>query len=704
MTRLRPTLGLVVLLLAFQAPALARTVDELKDSFDQGVELLRRGRNDEALKELQKVLAMSPSQEAAYALWRETPGDVWTDLLVEGGDFQLVAKRLIELARVERKARRNDAAEIQPLVKTVTTSGDAIASRTALRKLSAEHGEYAAPYLMAFLSSEAGGADDDRTVLAMHALSQMGGDVVPPLVEALRSPDAILRRNVSLVLGNIGDRRGAGYLLWVAEHDADASVQTAARTAAAKMKASGSAVSNFLAIGDAYHHRRDDVMAENDYSDAVWDFTGAQVASRPIPRFLYNDEMAKRAYYMALVADPASTDALAGLARAYVDVHVKVDEMAQAGQDVTEWKDDVDEARMALSACGVDALDRALTWSAEGSDASTAVGLCRLLGPLSATATPGLQRALQSNDGAIRAEAALALGWIAYHNAQSASPGVVTALAESAGREVMRIAVIIDGDAARARGLASALENQGMLVNTSASGARGLSMIRRMPGLDVLVLADSLPDVTTAQLIEEVRADQRTQAVPVLVLTKDAEAVAGLYGEKIKGTLAGPDDAPVVLAAIEGGAGGDRARAEVLAKSSAEVLARLAESARSDLSPAIPKLVNALAARPDPVVVPALEVLRNAGQAGHAAAVLAVLTDSKRSDETRQAAGSALAGILGRNPEALSSEGLTQLQNVVAQDTSVVARDAAARALGLVHIDPAARLELIRKVRRGASE
>lgn len=704
MTGLRPILGLVVLLVAFQTPARASAPDEVKDSFDQGVELLRRGRTDEALKALQKVLAMSPSQESAYALWKDTPNDVWTDLLVEGGDFQLVAKRLIELARAERKARRNDAAAIQALVKTVTGGDDPIVRRTALRTLSAEHGEYAAPYLLPFLSSEAGGAGDERSVLAMHSLSQMGSDVVPALVEALQSPDPVLRRNIALVLGNIGDRRGAGYLLWLAESDPDAAVQSAARESAAKMKATGTAASNFLAIGDSYHHRRDDVLRDGDYSDVVWDWSGTQLVARPVPRFLYNDELAKRAYFMALVADPSSIEALAGLARAYVDEHVKLEELAQAGQDVSAWKGEVDEARMALSACGVEALDLALRWSVESGDSSTAVGLCRLLGPLSATPTSGLSAALKSSDGAIRAEAALALGWIAYHNAQAAPRDVVATLADAAGREVMKIAVIIDGDAVRARALAAALETNGVLVNVWGSGARGLAMLRRMPGLDALVIADSLPDITAAQIIDEVHADERTQSVPVLVLTKDAEGVVGLFGEKIKGTLTGADDAPVVLAALESSAGGDRARAEALAKSSAEVLARLAESARSDLSPAVPTLVNTLATRPDAVTIPALQVLRTAGEPGHAAAILAVLTDSKRSDETRQAAGAALAGILARNPGALSSEGLSLLQAVVAQDSSLAARDAAARALALVRIDPGARLELIRKVRGGASQ
>src|SRR5258708_37525139 len=100
MTGMRRTFGLVIALTSMTVPALAspspggRILDDVKTTFDQGVEMLQRGHNDEALAALQKVLAMNPTQEQALELWRGTDARVWRDLLVQGGQFELAAKRL----------------------------------------------------------------------------------------------------------------------------------------------------------------------------------------------------------------------------------------------------------------------------------------------------------------------------------------------------------------------------------------------------------------------------------------------------------------------------------------------------------------------------------------------------------------------------------------------------------------------------------
>ena len=58
-----------------------------------------------------------------------------------------------------------------------------------------------------------------------------------------------------------------------------------------------------------------------------------------------------------------------------------------------------------------------------------------------------------------------------------------------ASREVLRIAYVIDGDEARANATVAALRGAGMLVNHSASGVQGLALLRRMAGVDVVVVA-----------------------------------------------------------------------------------------------------------------------------------------------------------------------------------------------------------------------
>ena len=120
--------GLLAALALMTAPAHAAF--DVKEDFAMAVEMLQRGKKDEALTALQKVLAQSPDQATAYDLWRSTDYVVWRDMLVMGGDFELGAKRLIELARQGRAERKKDDAAIGELVaKVVSSETDALERR-----------------------------------------------------------------------------------------------------------------------------------------------------------------------------------------------------------------------------------------------------------------------------------------------------------------------------------------------------------------------------------------------------------------------------------------------------------------------------------------------------------------------------------------------------------------------------------------------
>src|SRR5262245_20580763 len=336
------TLGLAVLLAICSPPAVSAPTawaaprQDVKETFNQGVELFQRGRNDEALKVFQGLLASSPSQEAVYDLWKETDYAVWRDLLVQGGEFELVAKRLIALARAGRKARANDAEAIKGLVLQVTSAdANALDRRKATRQLASEHGEFAVPYLIANLSD---GGDSDRRELSMIALAQMDTDVVPPLCEAMASDDRVLRRNLALVLGTIGDRRSAGWLLAAAHGDADESVRKAAMESAARLKIAGDARTAFCSLGDDFHNRRDTALGDRAGSDVGWNWKEGKLESMPVPVSMYADEMALKAYSRALAVDATSTEALAGLARAFIGEKMRIEALEKAGQDVSAWK------------------------------------------------------------------------------------------------------------------------------------------------------------------------------------------------------------------------------------------------------------------------------------------------------------------------------------------------------------------------------
>jgi CheY-like chemotaxis protein/tetratricopeptide (TPR) repeat protein len=704
MTGLRRTFCILAALAALQASPWISSAraDEVQDTFNQGIDLLQRGRRDESLAVFKKLLGMSPTQAQAYALWQNTPSALWSDLLVEGGDFQLIAKRLMQLSMAERNARKADKDAILALVKVATDEGTDPLERTkAIRKLSTDHGEYAAQYLLGFLGNEGQG---ERQRLAMHALIQLGHEVAVPLMAALHSPDAVQRRNIALVLGSVGDTRSTAVLQFLAAADTDETVKQAAAEGLARMKAGGDAYGSFLALGSDYFLGRDNVLSDDMQSDVIWGWAERNIAATPIPRELYSAEMSKLCYLHALYIDPSSTEALAGLARAWCDEQQKLARLEKAGKDIGAWKARYEQALAAIHAVGIDGLDLALAWSVKSGDSTTGGALCRVLGPLAPSATPGLNAALASNDGALRSEAAVALGTIALHSGGTAGENVVNLLAESIGREVARVALVIDADAARANKLATALGQSGVFVTIASKGTLGLLQAHRAAGLDVVLLADSLPDLTTAQILDELKDDERLANVPVVLLAAKAEEAAATYGERIKGAITNADDLKPVQDVLSASMTGDRALAEDLAGRAATTLGHLCHAGRCVCSPAVLAAVgSALTNRADSVSAPALGVYGSCGTAEQVPAVVAILADEARSEVVRSAAGMALAGILGRDGSAASAEALDKVIAVAVSTAPASVREAVSRALALAKMDGAQRAKILAKLQMGGA-
>lgn len=700
MIGLRRALGLFVSVAAVSTSswAFSPTIripapDELSDTFDSAIELLQRGRKDEALLQLKKVAAMSPDQAAAYELWKSHDYADWRDLLIAGPEFEALTKRLIDLARVERKALQNDKDTILALVKTATTSEDYAARRQAARTIAADHGAYAVPYLLPLLADQ---ANDERRTLAMHTLSQLGLDSAVPVAEAMRSDDAFLRRNAAFVLGNLGSAHAVAALQEAVALDSDAAVKQAAADALQKLNAQGSALTNYMIAGDAYWQRSDAALQRGEAGDMVWDWKDGQLVGTPIPRSLYGSEMSKRAFYSALRVDPNSTDALAGLARAYVDAQTRVDAMVAAGQDVGTWGDTVGTTLIAVNGAGVEALDRALASAVLAGDASTASALCRVLGPLASTPTSGLRSALNANDGAIRSEAAVALAHIASRAGTSAGADVVQALGEAAGREVLRLALVIDTNAARGNAVADALRGMNTYATVVDQGAMGLVVMRRAPALDIVLVDDALTDVTMAQIIDEMKGDARLANVPIVVLTGDGENVASMYGDRIAGTAADASTLEAAQPALAADLTGDRALAASLAARAAGALAHLGTA--DDLGPALSGLALA-STRADETAVPAMAALGARGTAAQAPVLLSALADESRSEAARAAAGAALARIVGRDGNALDADGIAKVEEVVKSGAALPVRESAARVLGSMSMDAAERAKILEKLR-----
>ncbi len=671
---------------------------QIQENFQAAVDALDRGADEEALELFQKVLAEDPSHQDAYELWQRTDNRVWLKMVTRGGELEMVFKALMEKARMGRKERANDPDKIRELVKGLATN-DVLTRTKIVNQLASDYGEYAVPIMV---HSLADADDSDRRVNVMQALTHMGSDVVPPLIEGLDAPDAFLRRNVALTLGYISDPRAKPALARLSANDEDPAVRNAALQCLQRMGGSSDPGALQLAQGDAYYREDDSVLMPHQYSDVIWHWEGTGLAPTEVPRFLYAPEMAKKAYYRALETLGEPGPALAGIARCAVTELGRLAEWQAAGQDVGDWAERLKTDDLAAQLAGPTALDLALGWALQQDDQIAASGLCRLLARSGNAPTANLQQALSgSKSGAVRGEAAVALGSIAFRTRSAASPDTVAALAEAASVEVVRIGAVIDGDDARRRALVAKLTEQGMLVNSWSTGGRGLGALQTIPGIDVLIVADRLPDMLLKQVIDYVRENPRTARVPILVIQSSPGTDEIDYGAEVKGVITPGGDliAPVEAALSEGeGMNRDRQEANVLAARAAETLYTLAAGGRTDASSAAEALAGTLASRPDAIVLPALGALEFLGGTGHVERVAAVLTNPERTEEVRERAANCLAGIFSRTG---SAEGgvLKMLQDTALKDASFAVRGATAGALGRLNLSRDVRVELMRGLR-----
>lgn len=670
MTGMHRKLGLLLAAALLTAPvALAQDV---KSTFDQGVELLARGRNEEALRAFQQVLSMEPTHEQAWELWTSTDHKVWLEILKAQGDLELVGKRMMGLVEAARRARRNDDASIKKLLGDLQVE-DPVSRHAALRQLAADHGEYAVPYLIGWLGDS---GNEERRITAIQALSAMH-DAVLPLHEALDSSDDFLRQGIVMVLERTKDPRSAGALAHTAKSDSSDVCRNLAQKALAAMGAGADPVAAYTKLGDDYHMRRGNVLADYHWSEVVWSFADGRLSSTPTPAALYADAMAKKCFRRALALDAGYVPAHAGLARAHAGEVAAVEAARRAGADVSALEPVAGNAAVALGLGGAVAADSALASALDAGDGATAVVLVRALAEMSAAPTAAMVRAMSSLDGAVQNEAVVALGNMSVWGKHRANPELVNALGAIASREVLRIAYVIDGDEARANATVAALRGAGMLVNHSASGVQGLALLRRMAGVDVVVVAERLSDITAHQIIHELKTESHLATAPVFVSAANADEVANTFGDKVAGAF-NAADLSAVTAAMETNVGAERQRAESLAQQAADVLAKLGGTG-TDLSAVAGQLVVALS-RPDGVAVPAAYALVTAGNASHVTALSSVVADAGRSEGVRVAASHALTALFGRGVAAGDAAAI--LNAVVSSDSPLAVRKAAAQALG----------------------
>ncbi len=666
---------------------------DVSSDFDAAIDLWSRGRKQEALDAMRRMLASDPDPSEVYQVYLSADSDTLADFMAEGDAYTQTAMRFIERASLGRTALQNDESSIRSLVREYFAASTTADRLSALARIDAQHGEYAVPM---FVNAIGNGDDPQRVIDAMLAIQSMGPVAIQPLLVALASDNEFQRKNVVLALGNIGDPRAGAALLMHASADASETIRAAAAAGAERCGAAGDASALFLQLGNDYHHRRASVLRDIDYSDVIWTWNGTTLEANESPKAIYNNVLAKGAFYHALGLAPDSQDAVAGIARESVDIQAKLASLDAAGMDVGSHLEAANEGMLAVMSAGTEALDRALSMSVASGDSATGSRIAAVLGEIASAPTEGLNAALVGGGASMSGQAAVSLSFIAARSNTAVSGEIVSALGTAVGRRVVKLAVIIDGDAQRAADMVTALDGQGVLAQHAGSGAQGLVMLGQLSGIDTILVGDDLPDLTTDAVIARVRQNPAFGSTPTFLLTAD-EDLADAYGDRIQGSFAGADGIDALSEVFEASLDDNRARADALAQSAAEALRVLGWRGISDLSGAVEGLAAATNGRRDGIAVPALHTIGLIGDASHVDVALAVLSNGDASDESRIAAAEAVGMIGGRID--LAAAVSSAMRDIMDSDASLELRTAIAKALGHMNLGAESRAGVLESVR-----
>ncbi len=680
--------------------ARAQDDDAAMQSFEEGLQAYREGRAADALAKFQEVVAADPSQEVAYRMWTSTGYEVWVSMMARGGDYQLVAERLINLSALGMKERQDDADAIAALIETLRT-GDFGARRQAILTMSNAHGEYAAAALIPALANE---DDLEFRVRSIDALQRLGRHSVLPLLGALESSDAFLRRNAALVLGNIRDERATADLKGLSEVDDNDQVREAAAISLQKVTGSdpeslASARDLFLQKARAYAFGQPPYVRDYDMGTTHWSWSadGSELARTEVPANLRPFKLAEDACYRAMMIDPESQANLSTLAVVLFSEVGEIEAMIASGDDSQQGE--LGRLGSTARATGRQALNDALMMALEQKRGPLAASLISGLQTVETAATydaaSPLGRALLNNEKQVRVAAAIALASIAPRDLPDADR-VVNTLNSALGQAAVRQVLVVSSDEVLRNRTANGLEGGGYYVSTADSGALGLDQAMRFPHYDLILISTGVSDVHFSALISQLQSGERTQSTPI-VLVAPAAAVdeqRGLFGSKVADVIsdAGVQDGSflesVSTTLASSGNEGDRSRAEMIAARAASALAHT-DADLFNLSLATDGLLGTLSSSNDDIRVPALQALARIRGPYTLEQVGGVFSDSASSTAVRVAAAHALGAIANAGTDAEQVGSAVQVLVAGMADPDAEVARAASEALAMIDSVPA---------------
>ncbi len=675
------------------------SAQESKQQFDAAMRLLRTNKKQEALQALEALVASSPSSAEYFDLWVSTDEENFFELNAQGGEFRKISLQIMSMARVQRAELSRDAEAIATQVEAAT-SGDYGERSIAMGKLAAEHGEFAVPALIAILGDSNA---DKKQNFAILTLRRIGTPTVMPLLAALDSDNALLRRNVAATLVLIADARAAATFARLQKQDDNSEVR---EVAAAGLKDLGvtpgaSAIDLFMTAANSYLVGSG--FGARAVSEVVWNLKDGALVATDVPAVVYHLELAKRDAHAAMALDPSNAQAQALIARSYLAQAAAIEDYLASGSEseaMQELAGTTGLLRMVAMATGNDTLRKAMVDSLSAGQNVVAIECIRALAKtedLSHLTSSPLVAALDHADAQVKYAAALAMTQVSRGNAMPAADKVVANLGLAVQEEAIRLVKIV-GCGDWSKNVASASSKlRGVNVTEASTGAQAVSDVFSFPKYDIVIINEVLPNDRPEHIVSLIA--ERAPNIKILIKAKSEDA-AERFGDKIAGVITEDlDGAALIAKATEllGDMDSIRARATKVAVAASEALEALAEN-KVSIAGAVVSL-EAQLNRGDNVALPAAKALGEGGNAG-SIKPLGVILSGDGSLELKIASAQAIGNILARIGELPDGcfGTLAAIAGDAGQDESL--RTAAVTALGKGKLAPGDALKLVEKLKR----
>jgi len=681
------------------------------EKLDEGLKLLRAGDREsvqKAIGVLREALAADLSSEEALAALSQAEYQGWQallNLMASGAEGANVATAILDIATPRLPENAFNETDLVNLVKTAAESESYSERFDAASTLGRIYGEFAVPYLLAYLKSS---NTEQMTNAHITLMNRLGRSAVPPLDVAVLKGGATIRRMTAHELGQIGDERSLAAIT-EATQDQDADVRAAAIKAHERLvskfpwAADMGAADLYLKLAQLYYMGNYRVMGYTERPLVTWSWTDRLVYTK-VPKHLYVLKLAEDACYDALRIDPGSHEARALLARVLATEKTASDAVVpqSEGDELTAaYAAGLANAEGTVAALGWATLSDALTACLDQNDKAAASFILRVMpavyGGTDFTSDNPVVRATSDTSAGVRiaaAEAVLRCNGIRRITAFPDPDGFISLVAQSVGEIVPRQILVIDVRDDRRNKVLTVLNNSKFIAYDARTASDGYILARRLSGLDLLIVSPDLGDMDILGLQRKLAEDDRTKNIPLLVIGTADQVANTQWTSLFEGKAAGIAavlDGPGLpgddfVAKVKGAFQGESPGAADRYARSAAVLSALAGTDTGNslfnwqaLTGTLTALLTADVPDDPPVRMNAILALANLGDPAAAAPLIAFFGGA--SGAAKAAAGAAIAALGRKNPMVLD-DGAFQTLLAGTADSDALVRASAFDALG----------------------